>query len=683
MSQPTLSTDWAGLDSVAAAVSGSVGSDGQGNGTCPVCGKPKFRFWMGREGRVIFYCHSGKCSARGEDSDWLNAAAVALTTAGVPRTALHWLAHQSAPQTRSVPDAATPAPNLPSPGALDAALDCLLARPKLLRLLSERVGLTTEHVVLAGIGWDEEQRRFWLPVNDQHDNLLTIIRRDFREELPAKRKKTLIWKGSSGAYLYAPFDVQPTGPVIVAAGERDCLALGALGMNAVCFTNGEGAVPSPERMVPLRGRDLVFAYDNDEGNHSKKVASGVLPYVASTCIVEWSADIPMRHDVSKILNDDRLGLDAIKAALAAAKPWGEAEISDGRIAEAAERIRLSRAATRLVDAEEAAKHLIVLPRMTLRQMMAVDRPAEPPLRIDRIHRVGHNTTITAEYKTGKTTFASNALQCLADGDVFLEEFPVLAPDGRIGFLNYELSDWDFLDWLDAINIRNVKKVAPLNLRGVPFSIAHERNQHELIEWCREMDVEVLFLDPHRRAFAGFGSENSNDDVNRFTDVLDMVKKEAQVQDLFLSVHTGRTKGEMGDERARGATALDDWTDNRLILTKGEDGARYCYAADGRTGRSIPEFKLVMDPVTKRLFSEDGNRRDGALDTYRPKILGCLEAAGADGANGRKLEDALGITKKGVLSGPLARMEQGGDIVRIAKGTAKVNYLPQFAPREGV
>lgn len=258
---------------------------------------------------MVFHCHSGKCGQRGDDPVWLNALTEALNAAGVARTALHWRGHPSAPQNRSAADAGAPAPNLPSPRALAAAQDRLMAHPRLLRLLAECVGLRAEQVAMAGIGWGEQERRYWLPVTDEDDNLLTIVRRDFREDLPRKRRKSLIWKGSSGAYLYVPFEVRPTGPVIVAAGERDCLALWALGMNAVCFTNGEGAVPSPERMVPLVGRDLVFAYDNDAGNHSKKVATALLPHAASIRIVDWSSDIPQDYDVWDILSDYGLGPD--------------------------------------------------------------------------------------------------------------------------------------------------------------------------------------------------------------------------------------------------------------------------------------------------------------------------------------------------------------------------------------
>lgn len=367
-----------------------------------------------------------------------------------------------------------------------------------------------------------------------------------------------------------------------------------------------------------------------------------------------------------------LGLDVRRAGKAVTDP----------VEVAAEKIRVQRAAKQRVDAEEAATRIVVLPRTTLGRLLTEDRPPEPQMRIDRLHRVGHNTTVTARFKTGKTTFSANQLRALADGEDFLGRFPVTQPAGRIGFLNYELSEWDFVDWLDDIGIRQADRVAPLNLRGLPFSLAAERHQAELVAWCREMEVEVLYLDPHRRAFTGFGSENSNDDVNRFTEVLDQIKAEAGVQDLFLNVHTGRLQTEIGEERARGATALDDWADNRLVLTQGEDGERYCYAADGRTGPAVAEFRLLFDHASRRLTAESGNRRDGLSELHQKDILNALDAAAEAGAAVGELEIRLDVKKKGALSASLKGLVADGRVIQHQKGNSKRNWLPQFAPKEG-
>lgn len=343
------------------------------------------------------------------------------------------------------------------------------------------------------------------------------------------------------------------------------------------------------------------------------------------------------------------------------------------------RLRVRREAARRVDAEEAESRAIALPRLTLAEALAEPRPKANPQRIARLHEVGYNSTISAKFKTGKTTLGGNLLRCLADGEPFLEEFTVLQPDGRIGLLNYELTDSDMLDWLTDQGINHPERIAVLNLRGESFSLANERNQEELVGWCRGLGVEVLHLDPHRRAFMGFGSENSNDDVNRFTDALDVVKKEAGVVDLFLYVHMGRMGSEPGAEHARGATALDDWADQRWVLTKDENEDRFMYV-DGRMDY-VPEFRLDYDKHTRHLTAEQGNRRDNERTKHRPGVLNALETAGSAGALVGELEQKLQVSKKGALKSTVNDLISEGLVIQRRQGNAKRTWLSRHAPEE--
>ncbi len=417
--------------------------EGQGNGTCPVCGKPKFRYHVYDDGCVTFKCHSGQCGDLDGDPDWLNKASSALVAAGVPRKTLHWLAHQSGGQTRPSADTAAPVPGLPTDDALDHAQARLLENPEQMALLGKRVGLSVEQVANAGLGWDPIDRRVWLPVLDDADNLLTIIRRDFRPVLPAGKPKSMIWTGSTGAFLYAPFGVRDGEPVIVAAGERDCLALCALGKNAVCFTNGEGAVPAPDRMALLLGKHLVFAYDNDAGNHSKKVASAVLPHVGSARLVEWSADIPRGYDVWDILND-KLGIEAVEKALADARPWGEGETRDSVETPLYEkemtRLRVTRRAKLDFSAEltEQRHALSKRSRSTDGADFFLDIPKDPPVIWGEGHDIiwvdGEPLMICGDDGTGKSTIDHQLIACrLGIHEMFLD-YPIEPATGRIVYL---------------------------------------------------------------------------------------------------------------------------------------------------------------------------------------------------------------------------------------------------------
>jgi hypothetical protein len=105
----------------------------------------------------------------------------------------------------------------------------------------------------------------------------------------------------------------------------------------------------------------------------------------------------------------------------------------------------------------------------------------------------------------------------------------------------------------------------------------------------ERDVAVWVVDPFARAFVGSGtSENDNTEVGRFLDTLDVIKERAGVSELVLPTHTGREEFEEGQERARGATRLDDWADVRWMLTKDDDDVRY-FSATGRDVERAPRI----------------------------------------------------------------------------------------------
>jgi hypothetical protein len=357
---------------------------------------------------------------------------------------------------------------------------------------------------------------------------------------------------------------------------------------------------------------------------------------------------------------------------------------EAEIAKEEHRIVVREEARRRVLARKADEGFRPLQRRSLKEALARDRPAEPPTLIFGLHRQGYNTTITARYKTGKTTLGANLLRALADGDPFLDRFSVAPPAGRIGLLNYETTEHDMLEWLESSGIQNTDRIAVENLRGHPFSLAAERNRQELMAWCREMAIEVLLLDPHRMAFSGFGKEIDNDDVNRFTATLDEVKAEAGVSDLFLFVHTGRGEAEDGAEHARGATALDDWADQRWVLAKSRepnDDTRYFYA-DGRLPY-VPEFALEFDPATRRLSAGEGNRRGQGSDRQLQEVLNVLEAAGAAGANTSELKRVGGISKRQetAFTALLKRAAAAGQLSRSVGGKGKETryWLPAHAP----
>lgn len=268
--------------------------------------------------------------------------------------------------------------------------------------------------------------------------------------------------------------------------------------------------------------------------------------------------------------------------------------------------RARREARRRLDQEEALHTFREPPSVpTLTEELAL--PDEPvQYRIGDILPKGGNVLLAAQYKAGKTTLIDQVAKSVADSTHFLGKFAVADPGGRIALWNYEIDAAQYRRWLRDVSITNTGGVTVLNLRGYRMPITVRHVEDWIVGWLEEREVKVWVVDPFARAFVGAGkSENDNTEVGAFLDTLDVIKNRAGVTELILPTHTGRAEMEQGEERARGATRLDDWADVRWILTKDENDTRFFRA----TGRDVevPEEKLEFDQATRGLTFGGGDR----------------------------------------------------------------------------
>ena len=289
-----------------------------------------------------------------------------------------------------------------------------------------------------------------------------------------------------------------------------------------------------------------------------------------------------------------------------ATPSPVAEVDPARAVEQEKiRQRVVRAARRELDAEETAAAFREPPsRRNLREELTIpDKPIT--YRIADIMPTGSNTTVTAQWKAGKTTIGDNLARSLADGEPFLGRFDVHPVDGTIALWNYEVHEDQYRRWLRQLGVRNQEAICPLNLRGYRLPLTVPYVEDWVVRWLEERDVKVWALDPFARAFVGSGNENDNTDVGAWLDTLDVIKSRAGVSELILPLHTGRVEHEPGEERARGATRLDDWADGRWVLTKDKQETRY-FSAMGRDVE-FKESALHYDETTRRLTISGGSR----------------------------------------------------------------------------
>jgi hypothetical protein len=291
----------------------------------------------------------------------------------------------------------------------------------------------------------------------------------------------------------------------------------------------------------------------------------------------------------------------------------------------------------LLNSEKALRDFRIPPsRLSVREELEL--PDDPvTYAIDHVLPTGTNALLTAGYKTGKTTTVGDLAVAHADGTQFLGKFNVTPCPGRLAIFNYELSDSMYRRWLRELNIEHPERLAVLHLRGFRLPVIVKHVEDWTVRWLIEHEVTRWVVDPFARAYTGCGSENDNGEVGRFLDTLDVIKERAGVTELILPTHTGRMDHEIGEERARGATRLDDWADVRWMLTADDDGNRYFSA----TGRDVdePEELLKYDETTRRYIKEGGDRKHVSRSSAESKVLAAISSK--PGLNLTELRETVG------------------------------------------
>jgi 5S rRNA maturation endonuclease (ribonuclease M5) len=441
--------------------------------------------------------------------------------------------------------------------------------------------------------------------------------------------------------------------VYIVEGEADVVALRKAGVRATCNPGGAGKWrPEYSAVFADSSSRVIVVMDWDPAGqaHALAVADSLaavgvnVEFRRARTGKDTRDHLSAGHQVAELVHVAHEELRALAARAADAD-------REQRISQLVEGLREREEAQRRYYVQREAGRLAEPPRTTLAEMLEVPREPRPQL-IAGLHGQGHNSGLTAQFKTGKTTLYANLLGSLADGYPFLGRFPVEPLSGNVALFNYEMDSDELLDWLEALDIGDPGRVFVYNLRGSRLSLANDIHAELIRDWLKEHSIEAWLLDPRRRAMRGFGEENNNDHVDAFTDTLDRIKAEAGVPNCFVTAHTGRVKHELGEEHARGATSWDDWQDNRWILTRDAEGNRF-FRAEGRLA-TVDEFALSYDSITRAVTATEQSRSGlavqkvlSAVETYVRQNPGCSQRNVQDDVTGKKevLVRALGELAK--------------------------------------
>lgn len=155
----------------------------------------------------------------------------------------------------------------------------------------------------------------------------------------------------------------------------------------------------------------------------------------------------------------------------------------------------------------------------------------------------------------------------------------------------------------------------VNLRGRRNPLANATDRDRLAGMLREQRVESLIVDPFGRAYSGSSQNDAGEVYGWLVRLDEFVRGQVGARDLVLTTHAG-----WDGERSRGSSALEDWADVIMTMTRDQDtGDRFLRA----TGRDVDleEDRLDFDPATRTLTLAGVGGRKLAAAARRQVDLG--------------------------------------------------------------
>lgn len=281
----------------------------------------------------------------------------------------------------------------------------------------------------------------------------------------------------------------------------------------------------------------------------------------------------------------------------------EAELQFNRdVHKETDRLRVRDRAREVIDAERRQRDPSPpFDAGTLGEVLA--RPPEPRMRIDGLQPWEAALLLVAARKTGKTTLQLNYARSLLTGEPFLGRFDVTPVEGTVAILNFEVSAGMLARWADDHHLDR-DRLALVNLRGRRNPLEHPDDRAELAAWLRARQVESLIVDPFGRAYTG-QSQNDPGEVGAWLVGLDQfARTEVGARDLLLTAHAG-----WNGERTRGSSALEDWADSIVTLTRDPDDESVRFLKALGRDVEVDEDRLTYDPTSRTLnLSGAGSRR---------------------------------------------------------------------------
>ena len=254
------------------------------------------------------------------------------------------------------------------------------------------------------------------------------------------------------------------------------------------------------------------------------------------------------------------------------------------------------------------------------------------------------TLLSAPQKAGKTTLIGNLLRSLADGEDFLDCWPV-DPAHRIVLIDTESGDRRLRADLRLQDIANREAITVISLRGRETSL-NVADDGSRAHWTAVLhDADVVILDVVGPVVAAMAiDENSNAEVGAWWTGWRSLLAEAGVTGGLVVHHTGHN-----ETRAVGASAWLRYPDAIWQMsreTEDPTSARYL-SAYGRDGIEQPAGELIFEAATKRLRFGGQSRTVAMASRHVGALVEWLRTVGraTTGDCETYLRDAFGLDQK--------------------------------------
>lgn len=167
--------------------------------------------------------------------------------------------------------------------------EALMKTPSILTQLKDIRGLKVETILKYQLGWNDSEKRVWIPIRDEYERILNVRRYLFNAEMKARGvDKYIAYKtGHNKSRLWPIDDIESLDTVYLMEGEMDAMLARQLGLPAMTVTAGAGTW-EPGFSRALAGKDVIICYDCDDAGRTgaKRVATSLLPFAKSVKMLD-------------------------------------------------------------------------------------------------------------------------------------------------------------------------------------------------------------------------------------------------------------------------------------------------------------------------------------------------------------------------------------------------------------